>query len=106
MAGIGALKQIQLVQITPAKGAEGNWNIETESSFNTWAEITSVNQYRDYQNGQTALGQSKRFKVRFRFDQYPGADWMVRYANKEWVVSSVIKEDEKAFYWIITAQAQ
>lgn len=106
--GIGQRRQIKLVLITVPKGAEGNYDSTTESqtSFNTWAEITSINQFRDYQNGQTQLGQTKRFKVRFRFDEYPGADWKIEYAKKEWTVSSVVKEDEKQFYWIITALAK
>lgn len=102
---IGQRRQIKLVQITPSKGSEGNWNSEVETSFNTWADITSVNQLRDYANGQTSLGQSKRFKVRFRFDEYPDADWKVQYADKDWTVSSVVKQDEKQFYWIITASS-
>lgn len=104
--GIGTRKQIQLVQITPAKGAEGNWNSEVETNHNSWAEVTSVNQSRDYDHGQTNLGQTKRFKVRFRFDQFPGADWKVRYVGKEWTVSGIVMQDEKQFYWIITASAK
>jgi SPP1 family predicted phage head-tail adaptor len=104
--GIGSRRQIKLIQITPAKGSEGNWSTETQVPFNTWAEISSVIQFREYQHGVTDLGQTKRFKVRFRFDKYPGADWKVEYANKEWTVSSVVKEDEKQFYWIITATAK
>lgn len=102
---IGQRRQIQLVQITPARGAEGNWNSEVETLFNTWAEIANVSQGRDYSNGQVALGQSKRFKVRFRFDEYPGADWKVRYDRRDWTVSSVVKENEKQFYWIINASS-
>lgn len=102
---IGTRRQIKLIQITPAKGSEGNWNSEVETSFNTWADITNVNQSRDYERGQVQLGESKRFKVRFRFDQYPGADWKVSYGGKDWTVSSVRKEDEKQFYWIITASS-
>lgn len=103
--GIGTTRQIKLVQITPAKGSEGNWNSEVETSFNTWAEITSVSQGRDYSNGQVAMNQSKRFKVRFRFDQYPGADWKVRYSLRDWTIISIVKQDEKQFYWIITASS-
>lgn len=103
--GIGKRLQMQLVQITQSKGSEGNWNGEVETVFNTWAEITSTSQSRDYANGQVAMNQSKRFKVRFRFDQYPGADWKVRYDGKDWTVISVVKQDEKQFYWIITASS-
>jgi SPP1 family predicted phage head-tail adaptor len=102
---IGQSRQIKLIQITPAKGSEGNWNSEVETSFNTWAEISNGTQGRDYANGQVKLGETKRFKVRFRFDQYPEADWKVRYAGKDWTVSSVTKESEKQFYWVITASS-
>lgn len=104
--GIGNTRQIKLIQITPVKGAEGNWSSEIETSYNAWADISNASQFRDYQNGQVQLGENKRFKVRFRFDQYPGADWKVRYMNKDWTVSSITQEDEKRFYWIITAQAK
>lgn len=100
---IGQRHQIKLVQITPAKGSEGNWSTETETSFNTWADISNPSTARDYANGSVSLGQTKRFKVRFRFDEYPGADWKVRYDEKDWTVSGIVKEDEKRFYWIITA---
>jgi SPP1 family predicted phage head-tail adaptor len=103
--GIGERKQIQLIQLTSSKGPEGNWNSEAGTPTNTWAEVTSVNQSRDYANGQTGISETKRFKVRFRYDKHPGVDWKIRYDSKDWTVSSVIRENEKSFYWIITASA-
>lgn len=105
--GIGARKQIQLVQVVSTKGEAGNWTDNVEGlRFGLWAEITNPSGFRDYQNGQTQLGQTKRFKVRFRFDKYPGADWKVKYDERTWTISDKQKLDEKRFYWLITAQSK
>lgn len=104
--GIGQRKQIKLIQLTPSKGAEGNWNTTVETSFNTWAEISNVSSFRGFEIGQNNLGETKRFRVRFRFDVYPGADWKVRYDGKDWTISSIQRENEKSFYWNIQAQAK
>jgi SPP1 family predicted phage head-tail adaptor len=105
--GIGEMKQIKLVQLLTTKGANGNWTAPVEGEkFGAWAEISNSSGFRDYQNGQTQLGSTKRFKVRFRFDKYPKADWKVIYDGKEWTISVREKVDEKRFYWLITAQAK
>lgn len=105
--GVGIRKQVQLVQVVTSKATAGNWTDNVEGlRFGIWAEITNPSGFRDYQNGQTQLGNTKRFKVRFRFDKYPGADWKVKYEGKDWTISSIQRVDEKKFYWLITAQSK
>ncbi len=103
MAGIGQRKQVQLVQIAVAQGVSGR-NTETEGQkFGVWADIINPSGFREYENGKTTLGQTKLFKIRFRFDRFPDADWKIRYDNSDWTISKLLKQDEKRFYWLITA---
>jgi SPP1 family predicted phage head-tail adaptor len=104
---VGTRKQIQLIHITVNQGADGQWSERSEEIHNTWAEVTNVNSFRDYENGQTGSWLTKRFRVRFKFDHDPlAADWKIRYQGKDYLVSGVVREDEKKFYWVITAQTK
>ena len=104
--GIGQRRPVKLIQIAVAIGADGR-NIESEGiSFQTWAEISDTSGFRDYLNGQTQMGNSKRFLIRFRFDQYPNADWKIVYQGKEWTVSEISKVAEKQFYWTFRATSK
>jgi SPP1 family predicted phage head-tail adaptor len=102
--GIGQRFPVKLIQIAVAIDANTGRNIETEGiSFKTWAEITNPSNFRNYADGQTQLGKTKRFLIRFRFDKYPNADWKINYAGQLWTVSEIQKVSEKAFYWQFTA---
>jgi SPP1 family predicted phage head-tail adaptor len=102
--GIGVRKQVQLIQVLSVKDpSDGHW-IETEGmKFGVWAEVSNPSGFRDYQNGQTQLGNTKKFLIRFRFDKYPDADWKILYENKEWTISNRQPVNEKRFYWQFTA---
>lgn len=104
--GIGKRKMIQLVYVANEKAAAGNWVQEPKEFYNTWAEISNPSGFRDYMNGQTQLGNTKRFLVRFRFDLFPGADWKVKYLSKEWTISEIQRVDEKKFYWTVRATSK
>lgn len=104
--GIGQRKQIRLKQVLVTVDAAGR-NIESSGqSFSVWAEISNPSGFRDYQNGQTQLGKTKRFLVRFRFDRFPNCDWKIEYENKDWTVSEIQRVSEKNFYWQITATSK
>lgn len=104
--GIGQRKMIQLVYVANEQAAAGNWVEQPKENYNTWAEISNPSGFRDYMNGQTQLGETKKFKVRFRFDLFPGADWKVKYMGKEWTVSEVQRDNEKKFYWLFRATSK
>lgn len=104
--GIGERKQVNLVQLLSSKAANGNWVTTEGIRFSSWAEITNPSGFRDYQNGQTQLGTTKRFKIRFRFDQFPNCDWKINYDGRDWTISEKQKLDEKRFYWLITATSK
>lgn len=104
--GIGVRKQIRLKQILVTASADGR-NIESDGqSFSVWAEVTNPSGFRDYLNGQTQFGKTKRFLIRFRFDRFPGVDWKIEYENKNWTVSEIQRVDEKNFYWQMTATSK
>lgn len=101
--GIGIRKQVQLVQMVSVKQAGGNWVTVEGARTGVWAEVTNPSGFRDYAHGQTQLGETKRFKIRYRFDKFPDADWLIRYDNKDWTITEKRKINEKRFYWQITA---
>lgn len=104
--GIGNRKQIRLSQVLVTVDGNGR-NIESVgANYSCWAEVTNPSGFRDYQNGQTQLGKTKRFLVRFRFDKFPNADWKIEYENKDWTVTEIQKSDEKNFYWQLTATSK
>lgn len=105
--GIGNRHRIELVQHVTGRRTNGTNSNAAGDKFKTWAEITTINNDRDSENGQVLFGQLKRFaSVRFRFDKYPGAKWSINYNQREWTVTSVVQEKEKKFYWTITAQCK
>src|SRR6188472_1485757 len=104
--GIGQRHQVQLVQVTNTQGPAGRWQEVEGQKFGVWAEITNPSGFRDYQNGQTQLGNTKRFKIRFKFNKYPNADWKIRYEGKDWTISNRQAVDEKRFYWEFTATSK
>ena len=106
MPGIGVRKQIQLIQISVAIDYTGRNIEEPGEVFNTWAEITNPSGFRDYDNGITQFGKTKKFLVRFRFDLSPNVDWKVKYEGKEWTISQINKVEEKKFYWQIIATSK
>lgn len=104
--GIGQRKPVILQQIAVTVDTDGR-NIEsTGISFKTWAEITEPSAFRDYLAGQTQMGKSKRFLIRFRFDKYPNANWKIVYSGSEWTVSEIQKVQEKQFYWTFRATSK
>jgi SPP1 family predicted phage head-tail adaptor len=104
--GIGLRKPVKLIQIAVTVDADGR-NIESNGlSFKTWAEVSEPSGFRDYLNGQTQMGSTKKFLVRFRFDQFPNADWKIVYNGREWTVSEIQKVDEKQFYWSFRATSK
>lgn len=104
--GIGQRQQIQLVHVPNDQAVAGNWVQQPKERYNTWAEVSNPSGFRDYLNGQTQLGLTKRFQVRFRFDLFPGADWKVKYQSKEYTVQSIERVNEKRFYWTIRGTAK
>lgn len=101
--GVGLRKPVQLVHYVVEKDANGR-NKETEGlTYNAWAEISDPTGFRDYDNGQTQLGSTKRFLIRFRFENAPDGEWKMKYDGKLWMISERRKVEEKRFYWLIVA---
>ncbi len=103
--GIGLRKQVQLVQILSTKDGSGRWQSYEGEKFGVWAEVSNTSGFRQYEHGQTQLGSTKTFLVRFRFDKHPNCDWKVRYQGKDWTISEREQVNEKRFYWSIRAQS-
>lgn len=104
--GIGLRKQVQIVPYTTTQGADGQ-NVETEGTkVGVWAEISNPSGFRAYQNGQTQLGETKDFLIRYRFDRFPNCNWRLIYDGRRWTVSEIRKIDEKKFYYRLTATSK
>lgn len=101
--GIGLRRQIKLVQIVVTQDTDGR-NKEAEGDkFGVWAEIKQKGGFRDYNLGQTQLGTTKEFLIRFRFNKYPNVNWKIVYQDHDWTISDINNVKEKRFYWSITA---
>lgn len=104
--GIGLRKQVQIIPVTSEKNESGSW-VETEGTkAGVWAEVTDPSGFRAYQNGQTQLGETKNFLIRYRFDRFPNCDWRLVYDGRRWTVSEIRKVDEKRFYYRLTATSK
>jgi len=104
--GIGQTKRVTLSQVLVTQDANGR-NIEsTGRVYRSWAEVTNPSGFRTYLNGQTQLGKTKLFRLRFRFDKHPNAEWKIVYEDKEWTVSEIQRISEKNFYWELTAASK
>lgn len=104
--GIGQRKQVQLVQLLVAQDTDGRNKEQEGDKFGVWAEISNPSGFRSYLNGQTQMGNTKNFLIRFRFNKYPNCDWKIRYEGKDWTITNIEKVDEKRFYWQMTATAK
>jgi len=104
--GIGNRKPVQVEAYKSEQNASGS-NIEAvQYRANTWAEVDNPSGFRAYQNGQTQLGSTKSFLIRFRFDRFPDCNWRIKYNNKLWTVTEIQRVDEKKFYYRLTASAK
>lgn len=101
--GIGNRKQVRIIPYTSAKNASGSFVETAGTGVNVWATVDSPSGFRAYQNGQTQLGNTRTFMVRFKFDMFPDANWRLMYEGKLWTVTEIRKINEKKFYYLITA---
>lgn len=105
--GIGQRKQVQLVQRVVVQDPVTGANRQSEGmKVGVWAEVNNPSGFRSYDHGQTQLGNTKLFQIRFKFDKYPNADWKIRYEGKDWTISQLRRIDEKRFYWTMTGTSK
>src|SRR5690349_16533499 len=93
-------KQIRLEQWTAPRNGSGDAK-EQVTKYNLWAEVTRSGGSRANVNGQTALDASVQFKIRFRPDMDITGNWRLVYDGKRYTVSSIEKDKEDRFSWII-----
>lgn len=104
--GIGQRKQVQIIPVTSTANTGGSWVENEGNRYSVWAEVTDPSGFRVYAQGQTQLGETKNFLIRFRFDRFPDCDWRLIYDGRKWTVSEIHKVDEKRFYWRLTATSK
>ena len=102
MAGIGTYKPIKLIKYITSLDGNGD-AIETLAKiYKMWSEVKSLGGSRSLQKEQTALSDSKTFKIMFK--DYPiNADFKIQYFGQIYAISSIERIDEKRFNWLITA---
>lgn len=100
---VGLRKQIQLVKVTNVKLATGEWGQPTKTRYNYWAEVVKSSGNSSFKDSQTQLGERYRFKVRYNGTFDLSAKWTVIYRGNDFTVSSITRDREKDFYWIIEA---
>jgi SPP1 family predicted phage head-tail adaptor len=104
--GIGQMRQVSIIPLTHSKSDSGAWQKTEGTPYRVWAEVTDPSGFNVYQNGQTQLGQTKTFTIRFRFDRTPDCDWRLIYDGRRWTVTEIRRVDEKKFYYRLTATSK
>lgn len=93
---------IRLEKWVGTKDSSGDFK-ETVTKYNLFAEILSSGSSKGDRGGSTKISQTVQFRVRFRPDFKPSGKWKVVYDGKRYDVNSIEKEEQKRFYWLITA---
>ena len=100
------MKPIKLVKISVVKDADGN-NVEAGvANWSTFAKVTRVGGDAVDSNGALKLNTTYNFKVRINYNFNPSGNWRVVYDGRNFDVSSIEKENENKFFWIITGHAK
>jgi len=105
MAGVGEYKQILLYKYTTNIDAAGNVS-QSSMAYKVWAEITNVGGGRSQVDGRTTLSNGKEFKIYFRQQLQPNADYKIQYYGEMYAITGLQRINEKRFNWLITANAQ
>lgn len=99
-------KQIRLEKWATTQDGNGN-NIEAITvKYNLWANVKRTAGQRVQVAGKIELSSSIKFSVRFRPDFNPSGNWRVVYNGNRHTVQSIVQDEEKRFYWTITADSQ
>lgn len=94
---------IKLIKNVAAQEAGGNWGEPEETKYPLFAEVLDAGHgFRTY-DAQTQLGMVRRFRIRFRDTITPNGDFKIEWRGKKWTIISIEQDQERLFYWIITA---
>lgn len=102
---IGRSKRIQLLKVVNTKAANGS-NVNTTTKYTYYAEVVSGSGFRNYQNSQTQLGSSYRFKIRHNAALDVDSKYSIIYDGKQFTVTGITRDAERNFYWLIDAVAK
>lgn len=103
---IGLRKQIKIIDVSPVQDGNGNMKPNETVLFAGWAEVTNPSSSRSFFLGQDSMDHTKFFKIRNHQFLTANINTRLIYDGKKYAVSSIEKEDEKNFYWIVKATAQ
>lgn len=106
MTGIGIRKQIKIIDVTSVKDGDGLMKPQTTVVFFGWAEVTNPSSSRNYFIGQDSMEFTKFFKIRNQQPIVTDVNTRLIYSGKTYTVNSIVKDEEKNFYWIIRATAK
>lgn len=101
---IGQMKLITLEQWKTVKDGNGN-NVESRiKNYSCWAEVTRSAGDRSSLNGKAGLSNFFIFKIHYHgFD--PTSNWRIIYDRRKFAPTSIEKEKQGEFFWIIKAEA-
>jgi SPP1 family predicted phage head-tail adaptor len=99
---VGQRKRIQLLKAIYSKSVSGA-NETSFTRYTYWAEVVRGSGSRSYQNSQTQLNSSYTFRIRYNSTIDPNSRYAIVYDGKQLTVTSVERENEKDFYWLIKA---
>ena len=103
---IGKSKRIQLLKVVNSKDAVTGANKNTTTRYTYYAEVVSGSGFRSYQNSQTQMVSSYRFKIRHNTALDVDSKYSIIYDGKQFTVTGITKDKERNFYWLIDAVAK
>lgn len=105
MAGVGNYKPILLYRYTTSIDAAGDVS-QSSIVYKMWAEISDFGGSRSQADGRTTLSTTKEFKIYFRKNLQPNADFKIQYYGQIYAITEIVRIDEKRFNFLIRANVQ
>ncbi len=105
MAGVGTRRQIKIVREANAEGDGGFAEAAEQVLYSGWAEVSNPSGFREFLSGQAQIGNTKRFRIRNNREITLDSRIRIKFDGKQYTVTSIEREAEKKFYWIIRATA-
>lgn len=94
-------KPIRLEKWTAERDHKGDPQ-EGVLRYDMWAEVEDAGGTRGTVNGKTSLSRTKTFRMQFMPNFKPTGKWSIVYDGSRYTISSVLKDDERRFWWVFT----
>jgi SPP1 family predicted phage head-tail adaptor len=105
MASVGTSRPIKIVQIITERDENGYEKEQERLIYTGWATVRQTNGFREYAAGQQQFGTGKEFRIRNNQQLIFNTDTRLIYAGKTYTITSIDRDGEKKFWWIVRGNA-